>query len=169
MVQKARHSGPGWLEYDYVFCQHAALSTNTVLNELNPSLLTSTVLYCRTDPGQACSICHEPDHFASTCTIQALQPQHRPTPAPPAIPQPLFGNLSGAAMSAGGPIRPPCPETLECMCFPEVLMLLCLRMQIMPHLCHRRGIKPKTVTLIQATSSPQVPCPRLASAVLQPR
>lgn len=45
----------------------------------------------------------------------------------------------------------------------------CLHMQILPHLCHRKGIKPKTVTLTQATSSLQVPCPRLASAVLQPR
>ena len=39
-----RHSGPGWLEYDRIFRQHAALSPSTVWHELNPSLHASTVL-----------------------------------------------------------------------------------------------------------------------------
>ena len=39
-----RHSGPGWLEYDRIFRQHAALNPSTQWSELNPSLHASTIL-----------------------------------------------------------------------------------------------------------------------------
>ena len=51
-----RHSGPGWLEYDRIFRQHAALSSNVVWNEINSSLHASTILSYRAGPGKLCSI-----------------------------------------------------------------------------------------------------------------
>ena len=112
--QAQRHSGPGWLEYDRIFRQHAALSPSTAWNELNPSLHASTVLSFRVGPGQVCTVCHEPDHSVHTCALQPLQPQ--PYPSSSAA-RPPFGPQSGPTASAGGPIRRAVrPETLERIC-----------------------------------------------------
>ena len=109
-----RHSGTGWLEYDRIFRQHAALSPSTVWNELNPSLHASTILSYRAGPGQVCSICHEPDHSTVACAMQALQPHCGPTVMQTPAPRPLLG-LSSA--SAAGPMRRPVrQETLERIC-----------------------------------------------------
>ena len=112
-----RHSGPGWLEYDRIFRQHAALSPSTVWNELNPSLHASTILSYRAGPGQVCSICHEPDHLAVTCAMQALQPHYDPTVMQTPALRPLPGLSLGSSASAAGPMRRPvCQETLERIC-----------------------------------------------------
>ena len=51
MIREAqRHPGAGWLEYDRVFRQQAALVGQPQWNELNPSLFAATVLSARTDP-----------------------------------------------------------------------------------------------------------------------
>jgi hypothetical protein len=99
-------SGPGWLEYNKIFRQHAALSPSTTWNELNPSLHASTVLSYRAGPGRVCSLCQEPDHTAAACTLHPheggstqVQSQH-PTPS----------------TSAPGPMRKPRQETLERIC-----------------------------------------------------
>ena len=113
-----RHSGPGWLEYDRIFRQHAALSASTVWHEINPSLHASTILSYRAGPSRVCSICHEPDHTADACAMQVLQPAAPASvpqqPAPhhqQAIPRP------GSAQSSAGPMqRPVRPETLERIC-----------------------------------------------------
>ena len=39
-----RHSGPGWVAYDKIFQQHAALDPSVKWNELNRSLHASTIL-----------------------------------------------------------------------------------------------------------------------------
>ena len=117
VVREAQcHSGPGWLEYDRLFRQHAALSPSTAWNELNPSLHASTILSYRAGPGQTCSICHEPDHSASLCAMQALQSQPTSSVTLPVTPRPLFGNSAGS-VAAGSPIRRlPHQETLERIC-----------------------------------------------------
>ena len=81
-----RHNGPGWLEYDRIFRQHAALSPLTVWHELNPSLHASTVLSYRAGPGKVCSLCHEPDHAVDVCAMQVLQPQPTPTAVQQSLP-----------------------------------------------------------------------------------
>ena len=113
-----RHGGPGWLEYDRIFRQHAALSPSMIWHELNPSLHAATVLSYRAGPGRVCSLCHEPDHSAETCAMQVLQPQsglqlatqqlpaERPRTAPGQTPTSLAGHSR----------RPVRPETLEKIC-----------------------------------------------------
>lgn len=49
-----RHSGPGWLEYDRIFRQHAALSPSTVWHKVNRSLhasVNSALIPYRPGPG----------------------------------------------------------------------------------------------------------------------
>ena len=106
-----RHTGFGWLVYDRIFQQHAALDPSTKWNELNPSLQASTILSCRSGPSHGCSLCYEPDHTAAECAMKALFPQSPVLststrhPPPPSYRQQISG---------GGAIRHPVrPETLE--------------------------------------------------------
>lgn len=108
--ESQRHSGPGWLQYDKIFRQHAALSPSTAWNELSPSLHASTVLSYRAGPGRVCSLCHEPDHSSAACALGALHP-HESVPAQSQSPRP-----PAAAVSAPGPMRRPRPETIERIC-----------------------------------------------------
>ena len=113
-----RHSGPVWLEYDRIFRQHAALSPSTVWHEINASLHASTILSYRAGPSQACAICHEPDHMADVCAMQALQLQQGSAITQQLSSQrPLSGSRPGSAPSAAGPLRRSVrPETLERIC-----------------------------------------------------
>ena len=141
LVVSQRHSGPGWLEYDRIFRQHAALSASTVWHETNPSLHASTIPSYRAGPSRVCSICHEPDHTADACAMQVLQPAAPASvlqqPAPhrlQAIPCP------GSAQSSAGPTR----ETRDFgahMCVMEqgALHLPCLQFQA--HLCHMQEVR----------------------------
>ena len=113
-----RHSGPGWLEYDRIFRQHAALSPSTVWHELNPSLHAATVLSYRVGPGAVCSVCHEPDHSSETCAMQVLQPQEKPAMVQQSPPvQAQQSAPRGVSSIAGNATRRPTrPETLERIC-----------------------------------------------------
>ena len=64
--------GPGWLEHDHIFCQHAALrqGTGTKSTQACTHQLCSHTTQALVIPA---NICHEPDHMADTCTILALQ------------------------------------------------------------------------------------------------
>ena len=96
------HSGPGWLEYDKVFWQQAAVNPSLPWNEINSSLHAATILpYC-SGPGRFCSLCHESDHLTSQCALTHLQPH-------PAVP-------SEAAVSHPQTRRAIQPETLEHIC-----------------------------------------------------
>ena len=113
-----RHSGPGWLEYDRLFRQHAALSPSTVWHELNPSLHASTVLSYRAGPGKVCTLCHEPDHTAGGCAMQLLQPHPSPTIVQqPSASEVQFLTSPGAGGLAGGTARRPVSqETRDRIC-----------------------------------------------------
>ena len=111
-----RHSGPGWLEYDKIFRQHAALSPGTLWHEINPSLHSCTVLSYRAGPSQVCGLCHEPDHAADRCALQVLQPQCGLPPVPQ-LPRLVPTSAPASASSSVGPIRRPIrQETLERIC-----------------------------------------------------
>ena len=100
-----RHGGPGWLEYDKIFRQHAALDPAVRWNELNPSLHASTVMAYRAGTSQCCVLCHEPDHGAHACALVGLQA------APPTLQQ-----QTGLTSQAGPIRRQPRPETAERIC-----------------------------------------------------
>ena len=97
-----RHSGPGWVEYDKIFRQHAALDPSVKWNELNPSLHASTILTYRSGPSQCCGLCHEPDHTTVQCAMLPLQPYPPRDPFPTSHAQAL--GRPGPAHQ-GGPIR----------------------------------------------------------------
>ena len=113
-----RHSGPGWLEYDRLFRQHAALSPSTVWHELNPSLHASTVLSYRAGPGKVCTLCHEPDHTAGGCAMQLLQPH----PSPIIVQQPSTSEVQfltsprAGGLAGGTARRPVSQETRDRIC-----------------------------------------------------
>lgn len=104
-----RHSGPGWLEYDKIFRQHAALDPSVQWNELNPSLHAATIMTYRSGSSQCCLLCHEPDHGTHHCALVGLQA------SPPVLPSPQ--STPGSPSQQGGPMRRTTrPETMERIC-----------------------------------------------------
>ena len=111
--ESQRHGGNGWLEYDKVFRQQAALDESVQWNELNPSLFASTILSAHVGPSVFCSLCQEADHHASNCALAFFQ-------APPSQRPPQQGHVAAVAQppqySASvlpTPKRTVRPETLE--------------------------------------------------------
>ena len=85
MIREAlRHGGRGWMDYDRLFRQQAALDSSIAWNAINTSLLAATVLGQRpSGAGQCCSICHGFDHSQAQCALQFVQQplresSHRP-------------------------------------------------------------------------------------------
>ena len=75
VVKKVQHhGGPGWQEYDKIFCQNAALDTTVIGNKVNPSLHAAIVMTYRAGPSHCCGLCHELDHEAAACALLGLQP-----------------------------------------------------------------------------------------------
>ena len=110
-----RHSGQGWLDYDKIFRQHAALDPGVLWQEINSSLHASTILSYRVGPSQVYSICHEPDHMAEQCAMQVLQPQRWSPPSQQLMPPRLHQSRLGPPTA--GPVRTRVrPETLERIC-----------------------------------------------------
>ena len=75
LVREAmRHGGQGWLEYDRLFWQQAAINPDLPWNSINSSLQATTILSQRT-PGQGlfCTSCQECDHTAAQCALGQLQ------------------------------------------------------------------------------------------------
>ena len=71
-----RHGGRGWLDYDHLFRQQAALNPSLAWNSLHPSLVASTILGQRSVGGTFCTICQGVDHLPSQCAMAYL---HQPT------------------------------------------------------------------------------------------
>lgn len=91
-----RHSGTGWLEYDKVFRQQAALDSNLPWNVLHQGIQAAT-LFGQAPSGtmaSMCTLCREPDHTTDHCALGYLQQQ-------PATRQPA---------SAQGSSKPPKPR-----------------------------------------------------------
>ena len=73
-----RHGGRGWLDYDRLFRQQAALDRFISWNTIRSSLLVSTVLGQRSvGGGTHCAICQGFDHSQSQCALFLQQPVHQ--------------------------------------------------------------------------------------------
>ena len=68
-----RHGGRGWLDYDRLFRQQAALNPSLPWNALHPSLVASTILGQRPGSGTFCNICQGFDHLPAQCAMAYLQ------------------------------------------------------------------------------------------------
>ena len=74
--ESLRHGGMGWLEYDRLFRQQAALNPSLPWNCMDPGLQASTTLAQRTPAGGSfCTLCHDCDHVAPQCALAQLQQQ----------------------------------------------------------------------------------------------
>ena len=69
-----RHGGQGWLDYDRLFRQQAAINPSMQWNALHPELQAATILSQHTSGGTFCTVCQEHDHNASQCAMAQPQP-----------------------------------------------------------------------------------------------
>ena len=69
-----RHGGQGWLEYDKLFRQQAAIDPTLPWNCIHAGLQATTILGQRaTGQGTFCSVCQECDHTVAQCALAQLQ------------------------------------------------------------------------------------------------
>ena len=68
-----RHGGSGWLDYDRVFRQQAALDPSLRWNTLHPGIQASTLVGRVAGSALLCTFCREPDHSAGQCALSYLQ------------------------------------------------------------------------------------------------
>ena len=72
--ESLRHGGGGWLEYDRLFRQQAALDPNLQWNVIHPGLQATTILSQRSSvAGSFCTLCQDCDHTAAQCALSQLQ------------------------------------------------------------------------------------------------
>ena len=71
LVREAmRHGGQGWLEYDRLFRQQAALDPSLSWNIIHPGLQATIILGQRSyNAGTFCTHCQECDHSVSQCAM----------------------------------------------------------------------------------------------------
>ena len=69
-----RHGGKGWLSYDYLFREHMAAGPKDKWEELNPSLMASTVLGSNDTQHRFCSACMSSDHSKQECALSSMDP-----------------------------------------------------------------------------------------------
>lgn len=79
-----RLGGVGWLDYDRVFRQQAAIDRTLPWNTLHPGIQASTLVGYAVGPRNFCRLCRGADHAAVDCALAYLQqqPPNRPTMAP---------------------------------------------------------------------------------------
>lgn len=75
MIVREAHrcGGKGWLAYDQMFCQQAAVRA-TDWSKLNNSLYATTFLQQQNGRGRTCIHCMETDHVSNECSLAPLQP-----------------------------------------------------------------------------------------------
>lgn len=83
-----RHGGSGWIDYDRVFRQQAALDPSLKWNCLHPGIQAATVAGQATGTRMFCTLCREPDHPRDQCALAYLQTQPNAAPALPTPPRP---------------------------------------------------------------------------------
>ena len=68
------HGGQGWMEYDRLFRQQAAIDPSLQWNVIHPWLQATTILGQQpSGAGTYCVTCQECDHVASQCAMAQLQ------------------------------------------------------------------------------------------------
>ena len=79
IVREARRCGEkGWLAYDQMFRQQAAVRT-TDWSKLNNSLYVTTLLQQQNGRGQTCVHCMESDHVSHECSLAPVWPGSLPS------------------------------------------------------------------------------------------
>ena len=69
-----RHGGQGWLEYDRLFRQQAALNPTLPWNVIHPGLQALTILeQWPVNSGMFCTFCPGSDHATAQCALAQLQ------------------------------------------------------------------------------------------------
>ena len=68
-----RHGGSGWLDYDRVFRQQAAIDHSLRWNSLHSAIQASTLIGHAPGTVVFCTLCREPDHTADQCALTYLQ------------------------------------------------------------------------------------------------
>ena len=69
-----RHGGSGWLEYDRLFRQQAALNPALRWDVIHPGLQATTIVAQRSGTGgMFCSLCQDCDHPVSQCALAQFQ------------------------------------------------------------------------------------------------
>ena len=63
-----KHGGRGWLAYDRLFRQQAAVGSNHPWNQLAPSLLATTVMILG-PARRSCELCNGTDHTTLQCAL----------------------------------------------------------------------------------------------------
>ncbi len=115
ILEAQQHGGRGWLDYDRIFRQQAALDCSLPWNCVHPSIQVTTLLSRPSGNSSFCSLCRGTDHAAYSCALAYLDPtQGRPhlsQPTPAAHPgtrtrPPLQGLVIGASWNRGACIRP---------------------------------------------------------------
>lgn len=84
-----RHGGTGWMAYDRVFRQQAAIDGSLAWNTLHGGIQAATIMGTTSGPTNFCSLCREVDHSTASCALAYLQPPTTPsTTSQPARSQP---------------------------------------------------------------------------------
>ena len=73
LVREAqRHGGSGWLDYDWVFWQQAAIDRLLQWNTLHPGIQAAMMMGGGPGSGTFCILCRGSDHLASNCALPYL-------------------------------------------------------------------------------------------------
>lgn len=93
--ESQRHGGSGWLAYDKVFRQQAALDSTLRWNSIHPGIQAATLTGSITPSGVPvfCTLCREPGHASSDCALAYLQ-------------QPVTQSAAAAAIPPRRPVAP---------------------------------------------------------------
>ena len=67
-----RHGGRGWLDYDYIFRQQAAIDPSLHWNTLHPGIQAATMVGGLPSTGTFCTLCRGSDHPTSNCALAYL-------------------------------------------------------------------------------------------------
>jgi hypothetical protein len=91
-----RHGGQGWLDYDRVFRQQAAIDPTIRWNVIHPAIQASTLFGAphpsggpqgpAVQAGTFCTLCRGVDHPAASCALAYLQPQTPGNPTSSQVP-----------------------------------------------------------------------------------
>lgn len=71
--ESQRHGGNGWISYDKVFRQQAAIDETMAWNTIHPGIQATTLLGQAPGQGVCCTLCRESDHVTAGCALGYLQ------------------------------------------------------------------------------------------------
>ena len=85
IIQVAQHTGLGWLEYDRIFRQQAAIGPDLEWNKLHKDIQGSTVFLQSSGRSSMCPHSFGYDHKPEQCALLYFQPPSLPTNVPSSL------------------------------------------------------------------------------------